>query len=190
MTISHTLNRVVAYSHSKVKNCDLFPQNILLTYKGNDKFTTFFGGVVSILIMALLFVYGVSLFIIMINRADSSKSKSTEYRNLREYDHDIYPYEKGFRFTVSLTNVISQPIPLNPSLFTLEIYQGTYYNDGTSVQFTETSLGYEVCDLEKELPGVDYDISRATLSNMYCPINTDFKISGNYAGKQLLFGHE
>ena len=177
------IDSIKSYSHSKVKDCDLFSQNIQLTYKGNDKFTTFFGGVVSIFIMALLFVYGISLFVIMFNREDSSKSKSTEYRNLREYDHDIYPYEKGFRFTVSLTNVISQPIPLNPSLFTLEIYQGTYYNDGTSVQFTETSLGYEVCDLEKELPGVDYDISRAALANLYWPKNTNFKMAGNYAGE-------
>jgi len=118
----------------------------------------------------------------MVNRADSSKSRSTEYRNLGEYDSNIYPYEKGFRFTVTFTNQISQPIPIDPSYFTLHFFQGTYLNDGTTVSFGEVDLEYEVCDLEKELPDIDYDSKRAALAQMYCPINTDFKVAGNYAG--------
>ena len=181
MTIKGAISSVAGFSHTKVKECDLFSQNIQFTYKGKDKFTTYFGGIVSIFIMGLWFTYGVSLFIIMINRSDSSKSISTEYRNLAEYDEDIYPYESGFRLMLSVTSMDSLPIPLDPSVLTLHIVQGTYVNFGTTVEFVETELGYELCDYEKELPGIEFDQERAELSNVYWPKRSDFKIAGNYA---------
>jgi len=127
-----------------IKSFDLFPHDIKLTYKGKNSFTTMFGGIMSLMIIMLCAVYGTSLFITMIFRQDSNTSTSMEYRNLNEYDSNIYPYQKGFRIAVALTDITSTPIPLNPSLFTLEFEQASVVYTGGAVSVTYTDLEYEL----------------------------------------------
>jgi len=99
----------------------------------------------------------------MINRADSNKLISTQFSNLNTYDTDILPYNKGFRFGVTLTNALSQPIPLDPSLFTLKISQEFKNNNGATIFIDEDDLGYELCDIEKEFPQIGDDLLTSTI---------------------------
>ena len=65
-----------------VKRFDLFSQKIMLTYKGETSFSTFFGGVVSLMILSIIWVYSIFLLQIMFNRQNSNNSKSTSVVDL------------------------------------------------------------------------------------------------------------
>ena len=125
-----------------VKKFDLFSQTIKLTYKGESAFTTFFGGFVSLIIFTIVGIYSVFLLQIMINRKNSNNSKSTEVVNLNTSDEDYYPFDYGFAFGVTLTDVYGKPTPLDSRYFTLQISEGTI--DKTTGNATLTSLGYKL----------------------------------------------
>ena len=83
--------------------------------------------------------------------------------------------------------MLSQPITLDPSYFTLEMYQGTILTDGTSVEFVETDLGYEPCDVDKKFLQIGESLLKSRLQNIYCPKNKDFTIAGNYIADNYKF---
>ena len=123
---------------------------------------------------------------IMINRGDSSLSISTEYRDLGEYDVAKTPYDKGFRFVVTLINKYSQSIEIDPSIFTMHFSQSTYTFDGSVRSAVHTDLGYELCDLDNEFSHTDIDMEKTESINLYCPKRKDFQIAGNVGGKLLV----
>ena len=65
----------------------------MLTYKGESSFSTLLGGIASLMIMAVVCVYAVFLFQIMINRENSNNSKSTEVVDLAIHDEDYYKFK-------------------------------------------------------------------------------------------------
>ena len=76
--------------YRSIKKFDLFSQRIMLTYKGETSFSTLIGGIVSLMIMAIVLVYAVFLFQIMINRQNSNNSKSSAFVDLVNEDEDYY----------------------------------------------------------------------------------------------------
>ena len=179
MTSNGFWGSIAGYFHNRIKDYDLFPQNIQFTYKGKDKFTTFFGGIVSIFILGLWFTYGVSLFIVLINRGDSSKSISTEHRDLGQDDTIVKPYEKGFRLAVSLLNNNFIPVLPDPRYFTFDFIQVSYKIVNGVLDITPTRLGYEPCDVEKEFGNIDKDFTTFDKFGLWCPSNTDYHVAGN-----------
>ena len=77
--------------HKSVKKLDIFSQKIMLTYKGEASFSTFLGGLVSIIIFLIIGIYGAYLLQIMINRQNSNNSLSTEVIDLSISDENYYP---------------------------------------------------------------------------------------------------
>ena len=123
---------------------------------------------------------------IMVNRGDSSLSISTEYRDLGEYDVVKNPYDKGFRFIVTLINRYSQSIEIDPSILTMHFTQSTYTFDGSVRSAVDTDLGYELCDFENEFSHTDIDMEKSRSINLYCPKRKDFQIAGNIGGKHQI----
>ena len=62
------ISKLIATTKNSIKECDLFTQNIMFTYKGKRSFSTFIGGFVSLLIIIALLVYLGILLDIMANR--------------------------------------------------------------------------------------------------------------------------
>jgi hypothetical protein len=168
---------------NSIEKLDLFPNKVNFTYKGQDSFPTIFGGITSLFIFMILTAYGINLFLIMIYRKDSNKSKNTEFRNLNEYDQNLYLHEKGFRFAVAFTDALSNPIPLHPQYFTLEIQQQTIINTGSGYTFQSTDLGYDLCVNLADYNDLNNYFERSSSSNAYCPVKNDYKVAGNYLAK-------
>ena len=76
--------------YRSIKKFDLFSQRIMLTYKGESSFSTLLGGVASLIIMAVVWVYAFFLFQTMINRGNSNNSKSSAFVDLSVQDEDYY----------------------------------------------------------------------------------------------------
>ena len=77
--------------HKNIKKLDLFSQKIMLTYEGESSFSTFLGGLVSIIILVGVGVYSAFLLHIMYNKQDANNTKSTEVLDLTVHDKNYYP---------------------------------------------------------------------------------------------------
>ena len=74
-----------------VRKFDLFSQRIMFTYKGESSFSTFLGGLISLLILAIIAIYSGYLVQIMVSRQNSNNSLSTEVVDLAIKDENYYP---------------------------------------------------------------------------------------------------
>ena len=94
----------------------------MFTYEGDSKFSTSFGGFVSIGILSAVWVYLYTLVITMIKRDNSTFNISTEIVNLSS-DTTQYKLfnDYGFAFGVSVTNYKGKSVALDDSYFTLKI---------------------------------------------------------------------
>ena len=164
---------------------------MLLTYKGESQFSTFIGGSVSIVIIVAVAYYFVTSIFTMVNRQNSNNTLSTKVIDLNTEDQDYYLEDYGFMFGISITDISGNPFPLDPTLFTLEINQGTTVEEGNHYDNQETSLGYKVWDpseLEKFNPKY---ISRGLNASLYCPKNKRcikkvLNIKNNYFNFKIL----
>jgi len=84
-----------------IKNFDIFAENPKLNYKG-DRYKTYWGATVSILLFIPLAAYVIYLLVIMLER-------STTYLNVKSFVRDVsqeetahFPLETGFDFALTI----------------------------------------------------------------------------------------
>ena len=63
----------------------------MFTYKGESKFSTFFGGCMSLAILSVVGVYFIMLMRVMISRERSNNTKNTRVVDLTVEDENYYP---------------------------------------------------------------------------------------------------
>ena len=91
------------------------------TYKGETHFSTFIGGSVSIIVIAAVVYYFITSVFTMVNRKNSNNTLSTKVIDLNTEDQDYYLDDYGFMFGISITDITGTALPLDPTLYTLEI---------------------------------------------------------------------
>ena len=96
-----------------------------------------------VIIVAVVYYFITSIFT-MINRENSNNTLSTKIINLNTDDQEYYLNDYGFMFGVSITNINGSPFQLDPTLFTLEITQGTTVKSGDHYENQRISLGYKI----------------------------------------------
>ena len=144
MKITNFGLRVARTVDSTVKKFDLFAKNIMFTYEGDSAFSTFVGGATSLVIFAIVFVYGIFLLQDMVNRQNSNNSKSTAVVDLITQDEDYYPTDYGFAFGITVTDAYGRPLVLDPTYFTLHFAESTFKQIGGFYQPIFTDLGYKL----------------------------------------------
>ena len=170
-----------------VRKFDLFSQRIMFTYKGDSSFSTFLGGFVSLIIFTVIGVYSAFLVQVMINRSNSNNSLSTEVVDLTTNDENYYPTNYGFAFGVAFTDAWGNPLTLDPTYFTLSIVQNTVVNDNGVYKIKGTDLGAKLCD-STDFPNLSSQYkSRSLNSALYCPVNKNYKLAGNYLANNYQF---
>ena len=75
---------------TKIMNYDLYPKIVNFTCDGNDKFKTFFGGIVSVLIRIFIFVIAIWLSVMIINKQKSTFSVTTTQKDLTNDEEKHY----------------------------------------------------------------------------------------------------
>ena len=93
MNLIAIVSKLGGFTRNSVRKFDLFSQKIMFTYKGESSFSTFFGGLVSIVILSIVAAYFGYLMQIMVNRQSSNNYLSTEIVDLTTEDQDYYPFE-------------------------------------------------------------------------------------------------
>ena len=75
---------------TKITNYDLYPKVVNFTCDGDDKFKTFFGGIVSVMIRIVIFVIAILLSTMIINKEKSTFSVTTTQKDLTNDEEKHY----------------------------------------------------------------------------------------------------
>jgi hypothetical protein len=79
------------FVYGSVKGFDSFSNQIVFSYKGEHKFKTFIGGIMSMAILAVMTIYTYSLAQVLWYRKDTNKSRSTSVVNLISSTETHFP---------------------------------------------------------------------------------------------------
>ena len=165
--------------HSKITHSDLYSKTVNFTCDGKDKFQTFFGGVVSIIIRIFIIAIAISLSVTIVQRSNSTFSVTTFQRDLANDKENHYFAKNDIFFNLKLYGP-NPEILLDPTYFNLQISQAKYYRDynkyGVSTQFTD--IPFEYCG--DNVPQVEKDINDGQYYSKYiCLKSKDFYVRSN-----------
>ena len=105
---------------TKITRSDLYPNVVNFICDSKEKFKTFFGGIVSIMLRIMIFVIAVLLIVTIINRSNLTFSLTTIQKDLT-IDEEKHYFAKNDIF-IGLSLIGPNPeILLDHSYFTLEI---------------------------------------------------------------------
>lgn len=95
------MKKLSHWTKSQIRNVDLFPQTVSLTYRGESKFKTIYGGLVSSVILIIIISYSVRLFKIMFDKTQTTQTLNTEIRDLQSetIDYQIGRDSLAFNFS-------------------------------------------------------------------------------------------
>lgn len=138
-----------------IKGFDIFAKPIQLTYKGKEKFKSFFGGFLSMLVF--LFIFSIFLYKMrdMVLRNQAQIKKNTLVSISNSYTPPEVISDKNISFAFKLSNFFGEDIPENPRMGRIYLRQfiismRTNETDGTTYRDFQT---YEVpsskCELGK-----------------------------------------
>ena len=82
-------------------NFDIFGEQIRLTYKGKDTFTTLPGTFLSLLILATILAFTIYRGFILINRINPDVSQQSFLRDLN-FEEPFRPQDYGFDFAFGI----------------------------------------------------------------------------------------
>lgn len=161
-----------------VKHTDSFSTPIYLTYKGEQKYKTIYGGLTSILLSIFIFLYTIYLFNILITRGDTSTSTNTEVKDLYQSSkvHEIGKANFAFAFAYRGTNA---DFLLDSQYFTLKIVQKQQRTDANGNKvITEIDLGVQFWG--DTFPYSDKtQTSKLGIAAFFCPKTFDYSLSAN-----------
>ena len=87
---------------TKITSYDFYPKIVNFTCDGNDKFQTFFGGIVSVMIRVFIFVIAIWLIAMIINKEKSTFSVTTIQKDLTNDEEKHYFAKKDIFIGLSL----------------------------------------------------------------------------------------
>ena len=143
------LTKLVKGVKNKIKSFDNYGKSITFTYKGEEQFQTFIGGVFSIIAFAILVLYAQLMVRIMLGRNDTNKSISRSVSNLYS-DTDVLPLQNTtFDFAFKFTNIPYSELT-NPNYFNLTLTQYKFVQDSNgNWEYIVEPIEYEECTNDK-----------------------------------------
>ena len=94
--------------NDKIRSKDIYGKSITFTYKGEEQYTTFIGGLTSIVIKFIIFVFGLSILLNMVNRKNTNSSVNRIINNIME-DTGIIDFEgSDFIFFLRIQYIVNQ----------------------------------------------------------------------------------
>ena len=139
------LYKAVKWVAQQVTRYDIYAKTITFTYNGKDTYNTFIGGITTLSIMSVMLVYGINLFLIMINRKGTNSSINTTINDLNNDQEVLNLGNTTFEFGINFGyNVNGEYISFqqNDSYFTLYIAQKYEEVNGSETVETTNAIEY------------------------------------------------
>ena len=161
-------------------NSDLYPTRIGFTYNGKSEVKSLFGGIVSTIIRAIVFLIALMLTITIFQRGNITTSINTIFKDLTNDSVKHYIARDGIYFAFRLNGPYPEKL-LDPTYFKFEILQSSYIKETNSVGYSATTTPIEYEYWGNKFPFVQKQIyDRLGLSSYIWPKNTDFFLRANF----------
>ena len=162
-----------------IKSFDNFGKAITFTYKGEEEFKTFIGGVMSLFAFVILVIYAQLMIRVMLDRNDTNKSISTSVTNLYDDTDEVLLENTTFDFAFKFIGIDYADLT-NPSLFDLTLTQVKYTRDSDGVwQFSNETIEYENCTNDMFKYDNKQQLTQIDFSTYICPKTKDFRVMGD-----------
>jgi hypothetical protein len=126
----------------KIKGMDSFPQSVQISFNGDTQFTTILGGLVSIIIKIVTFLYFILLISNIFKRGNSSKSFNKIVKDIT-YDSTKHYIGKGtFAFAFKLIGP-TPDILFDPTYFEVEVNLASYKSFNSVISSTSAPIEIE-----------------------------------------------
>ncbi|CAI2387803.1 unnamed protein product [Moneuplotes crassus] len=175
-----------------VRGFDFYGKNIVLTYKGDDKYRTHIGGIASVVVGGIVLAYILLLVKVMIEKGNTSYVKSSLLNDILTNSEVHYPaqndyepdtgrsqFDFAFQFTSDGVDYLNDPTAFT---FEMNLVEQEWV---TESGIPKTKRNYTSIDVEKcGDTNLNYDdlteIKRLGIDNYYCPIQSNFSVAGSF----------
>ncbi|CAI2385568.1 unnamed protein product [Moneuplotes crassus] len=182
-----------------LRTFDIYGKNIVLTYNGEDKYTTLIGGVTSILVSLIILTYGTYLALLLINKDNTRFARASLLNDLYsntdlhkpaahsyEIDTGHSQFDLAFKFEAGDINLAN-----DPSAFVLTInhvmQEWVTENGIRTTKRTYTNIEFQKCG-STHLNYKDLDeIYRLGIDDYYCFKNKNYSIGGSYYSEKYSY---
>ena len=90
---------------SKFKEIDLYGEQVSLTYKGDQRYKTMPGAIVSVIVLLTIIAFSIYRCIVFVTKQDPNLSKQSFTRDL-DIEGPLYPKDFGFNIAFGLKRPI------------------------------------------------------------------------------------
>ena len=84
---------------------DMFGRNIRLTYKGKESYQTVVGGISTIVILTITFLYGGKLFLKLLEKSDITANRSYTIQDLSNLENSAYFSENSPSVAIQFSKI-------------------------------------------------------------------------------------
>lgn len=173
------LKKFAQWTKNKVKSADSYATTVQMTFNGKRKFSTFYGGIISLIIKTIIIMYAILLTIRIFRKSDSEKLTSTMIKDLSKDTEQHFIGKGTFAFAVRL--IWPNPeLLLDTSYFSFMVNNAQYSRNSTFQNQKKTTT-IEMETWGDKFPNVNSDIyDKVGLATFLCPKNTDYYLQANY----------
>lgn len=141
------IKTMLAYCFSFVKQKDLYGKKISITYKGEEEFKTFCGGVISLIIKTILFIYACTLINTVLTHGDTKKSLSKVSKDISTDNTIYYPAHSTFAFAMNMFNSSGYNLLMDETYFEFKLMQSNYNisSGDRRVPVSSTEIPFSSC---------------------------------------------
>lgn len=180
--LANIKNHFVEYVRGK----DAYAKTVNFTIKGEDSYTTFFGGFVSMIVTFIGLAYTIVLLNDLFNKKFVSVTSTSNYVSAEE-DDSIVISDTNFAFAFYVEGLSYDDLT-NNNIFWINIYQSYYVFDqsGNIVDSQSTPIAYSRCN-ESDGAFAQYLSDTSYLNFYLCPqTRADFRIRGQWSVSEIV----
>jgi hypothetical protein len=179
--------KIYSSVNKALKTADFYGVPVSLNLNGEDRFTTSFGGVMSIFVRIVMLCYTITELTFIVTKGRTEVSTSTMSKNLLEDNEKFEIAKDGFKIALGGfhnrggANILLDPDYLQ-SYFTYGNHTrtgaGGTINSTASTNITLEDCGYKFNDT------IDNSVIDALgISSFFCPSSDDWRLGGSETGE-------
>ena len=172
---------------SFIRSFDMYGKNIVLTYKGDDKYRTHVGGFASIVVGAVIFSYIIYLFFVMLTKGNTNISVSSILNDVSNDVEILKPgkdkFDFAFSYTASGVDYLADSTYFSFSMRQVE-QQWVNLTGTSSLQRSKTDIPFEKCGGNFSHDDQE-EIIRLGIDEYYCPTSDEYSVAGTFFSQQF-----
>ena len=172
------VRKVSKWVYTTIKNQDLFPQSVQMTYKGDSEYRTFHSGLISTITKLFMAYYAINLVYKMVQNQNSSKNVNTVVEDITNDQTKHYIGKSTFGITIQFRGNQRDTLK-DPTYFEIFIGQDSYSQEGTYYIEERNIKQIDLKNCTNIFPMSDEEFKLLKLDEALCLANDDYYIQGN-----------